>query len=447
MESPLILDKTKQIDVWFYSKTLPVKKKEYTEWLDATHCVFLECFGEYFKIETKILYEDEIDHNVLNFVILPCLEFSNIIKSYNSIDDELYQFCLKNNFKIVIAQTREVLPTNRDVYKLIESTIAETARSSNVVKILVNGVDRYHLSIVNITFFSYFWNVNYFDHLLRVYINRKKIKSDYGFLENRSYDFSLLTGMLKGRPVRSVFLYECAKRNLIDERFFYSIICENKKNILEDFIYYEGDNKVLGNNKPEDIKFFLNDFVENKIYYEDGERIEDKDCYDIYETREEFKIPKQVIDSYIHVVLETEYDLDIKYFTEKTYKPLLAGLPFIWYGPKNSVQLLEKQGYKMYPFIDYSFDKETIQHLKIKKLVDEIERLKTLNLKELVIKHRDISEHNRKMFYENTNKYDDFWSTISNHHKTHNFLKKNKNKIGWKNLLRIKAKYQQNNFY
>ena len=98
MESPLILDNTKQIDVWFYSKTLPVKKEEYTEWLDLTHCVFLECFGEYFKIRTKVLNEDEIDHNRLNFVILPCLAFSNIIKSYNSIDDNLYNFCLENIF-------------------------------------------------------------------------------------------------------------------------------------------------------------------------------------------------------------------------------------------------------------------------------------------------------------------------------------------------------------
>jgi hypothetical protein len=153
-------------------------------------------------------------------------------------------------------------------------------------------------------------------------------------------------------------------------------------------------------------------FLENKIYDQDGTRL--KDIFNIiYDNNMDYKIPIQVRQSCINILFETK--LETPSITEKMYKPIVAGIPFVWYGPVNCSKYLISKGYKMYPFIDYSFDfvEDTIERMY--SLLSEIKRLKDLGSEELqkkIIEYKDISIYNQKTFIKNTENLNELYKKI-----------------------------------
>jgi hypothetical protein len=67
--------------------------------------------------------------------------------------------------------------------------------------------------------------------------------------------------------------------------------------------------------------------------------------------------------SYVHIIIETHFDADQSggtFLTEKTWKAVKFGQPFIIIGPPNSLAALREKGYKTFDHcIDNSYD--TIQ--------------------------------------------------------------------------------------
>jgi hypothetical protein len=117
-----------------------------------------------------------------------------------------------------------------------------------------------------------------------------------------------------------------------------------------------------------------------------------------------------MLDSYVNIVLETRpFSPSL---TEKIYKPIVSGVPFIWHGSLNILQFLESEGYKPYPFIDYSFDRHPSRNRRREMLIEEMQRLKKLNLKEEVKKCKDIARHNILNFYKVTNNFDNLLDLI-----------------------------------
>jgi hypothetical protein len=109
------------------------------------------------------------------------------------------------------------------------------------------------------------------------------------------------------------------------------------------------------------------------------------------------------LDSWINIVVET--NANCPFITEKMYKPIIAGIPFIWSAYPNTLEYLQSMGYEKYPFIDYSFDKEPYFEKRRILLIEEIKRLGCLDLKKEVLNCIDISEYNRKIFYKNTERF------------------------------------------
>jgi hypothetical protein len=64
--------------------------------------------------------------------------------------------------------------------------------------------------------------------------------------------------------------------------------------------------------------------------------------------------------SYCHIILETHFDADQSggtFLTEKTYKCIKFGQPFVIVGPPNSIAILRSRGYRVFDHvIDHSYD-------------------------------------------------------------------------------------------
>jgi hypothetical protein len=131
---------------------------------------------------------------------------------------------------------------------------------------------------------------------------------------------------------------------------------------------------------------------------------------DIYETMEEYFIPPQVLDSYVHIVLETgSYAPSL---TEKIFKPIVAGLPFIWHVHQDILPYLESLGFKRYNYIDYSFDSDPDPTERMNLLIKEIQRLNKIDLKMLAYTNKKISKHNQQVFKSICKDYNELWEQL-----------------------------------
>jgi hypothetical protein len=109
--------------------------------------------------------------------------------------------------------------------------------------------------------------------------------------------------------------------------------------------------------------------------------------------------------SLIEVVSETFSDGTIL-FGEKTFWPIMEGLPFIQLNSVGSLKHLHKLGYKTFsPYIDESYDDEHHTITRIRKISQELVRLKKMRQNNpdefyaMYVEMKKIADYNRKNFY------------------------------------------------
>lgn len=111
------------------------------------------------------------------------------------------------------------------------------------------------------------------------------------------------------------------------------------------------------------------------------------------------EVKEPYLDSYIHVVTETNFYEPGLYFSEKTWKPILNFQPFIQVNYTNSLQALKEMGFKTFhPFIDESYDLIEDHTERIVAISNEIKRLDSLSIDEIDAWYnsiKDILIHNR----------------------------------------------------
>ena len=342
-------------------------------------------------LKHKVFNVDSINPLDINVLAIPIPDRLVLINAITKLPDHLIQTCVKNNIKIVAFMPRETID---DSFKeLLSTALSNKNIDPQRFTIIVNGYG----PINNFDFNNFVTPINVWDNILRDNIETHNIYNNALPLVTKKYKFSTLAGSLNNRFFRVLFLAECYSRNLINESFFYSIVSYNE---VVDYLNITHKSKQYDKDVQLKINCFLNSVFEHKIYDESGKRLDSS--FDIYgSTLTEFKIPPQVLNSQIHVVLETRFN---EYsITEKTYKPLSLGLPFVWFGPKGLRDYLISEGYKMYPFIDYSYDNHSDPFDRVMLLVAEIERLNKLPLDIFVESSGHISQHNIDTFYKNTN--------------------------------------------
>jgi len=90
-------------------------------------------------------------------------------------------------------------------------------------------------------------------------------------------------------------------------------------------------------------------------------------------------VPEHYTQSYCHIVLETHFDADQSggaFLTEKTFKPIKHGQPFVIVGPAGSLQALRDLGYKTFDHvIDNRYDLETNNTRRWQMILDSIRQI------------------------------------------------------------------------
>jgi hypothetical protein len=110
-------------------------------------------------------------------------------------------------------------------------------------------------------------------------------------------------------------------------------------------------------------------------------------------------VPAQYINSYFSVVTETVVCNYCKFVTEKTYKPLLAGHPFIALSSQGFYSHLHSMGFKTWPdLIDESFDQEPDVNKRINMISQEVTRLCNSNLDEFLQQAQAVCLHNQQHY-------------------------------------------------
>lgn len=124
----------------------------------------------------------------------------------------------------------------------------------------------------------------------------------------------------------------------------------------------------------------------------------------------------QFTDSYFTV----EAEMSVQHFfpTEKTFKPILAGHPFVILGPCGFYQRLHQLGFRTFDhIIDESFDHEPDLHTRIKMIADQVQLLCESDLDAFLNAVKDICIYNQQHYINN------HWSRFQQkHHELANFL-------------------------
>lgn len=113
-------------------------------------------------------------------------------------------------------------------------------------------------------------------------------------------------------------------------------------------------------------------------------------------------------DTYFSVVCETNFEIPNSYRTEKIYKPLKIGHPFIAVSSYGFYKDLHNMGFKTFGnLIDESFDTIDDNHLRLVRIADVIESLCKSNLVDFLTAAESICRHNRAVMLETLNPRDD----------------------------------------
>jgi hypothetical protein len=112
--------------------------------------------------------------------------------------------------------------------------------------------------------------------------------------------------------------------------------------------------------------------------------------------------------TFISIISETLMDEDTLFISEKTWKPIMVGHPFIILGNKDSLKYLKSLGYKTFDkWIDESYDDILDENERRGAILKELKRLSYLSvddLSQIRSEMNEICEYNQKHFNELYNK-------------------------------------------
>lgn len=196
---------------------------------------------------------------------------------------------------------------------------------------------------------------------------------------DKEYFFSMFVGEMR-KSKNIMLLSELFKRGL-DKKSAYSGF---KGSNVNDEIRYKGQRAHLINHHSDNstIKYFLDneDYIFKTRLFE---RYDNEFNVSIPTAGTERRMPQVAYNSHLYLAPETQASWNNCFYTEKTYKPIAAGMPFIILGSYKQNQILKSHyEYEIFDdIIDYSFENtlERNTHRFLLKytedLFDEIERL------------------------------------------------------------------------
>jgi|TARA_B100001094_G_scaffold314789_1_gene354021 hypothetical protein len=351
------------------------------------------------NVERLILNKTTVDPKCNNFLICNYLDIDEFLFRKNiPLNKNLKEFCKKNNIKIVVGFSREVLHPERrhnsdDWFWLFNA--------DNFIEYQCHGGAKYY----GFSFFDHAYAFNKFDYAHKFYPACVADKFSGKDTIEKTKKFSIVLGTLnKGSRV-----WWCVKLihdNLInDPNIVFSKIAVPNPNELGDERRIERPIDWWYTNVfKRDEHHLLEILKENMSYMLEHTFVEkDMDLNKLYHLGAEWIVPDEVKSTLINIVFETRpHDWAYGSLTEKTWKPIIEGIPFIWVAFKNTKPYLESKGYKFYSFIDYTYDSIERESLRYRAVYEEFKRLNAFSLDELkamVDNEQHITQHNKEVFY------------------------------------------------
>jgi len=131
--------------------------------------------------------------------------------------------------------------------------------------------------------------------------------------------------------------------------------------------------------------------------------------------------------SFLSLVSETLTSTDTIYLSEKIFKPIMVGHPFMLISSKNSLKKLKEFGYKTFDkWWDESYDECDTYHDRITMISDELLKLKNKSTSELLELRNDmldVIKHNQQLYKKRINETEELDNIIKNIYK--NLLNEN----------------------
>jgi hypothetical protein len=115
--------------------------------------------------------------------------------------------------------------------------------------------------------------------------------------------------------------------------------------------------------------------------------------------------------TFMSIVTETLIDESVLFISEKIWKPIVVGHPFMILGNVGTLKYIKDLGFKTFDrWFDESYDNELVHHKRVDIIVNEINKYRDKSVEELRVIREEMKEictFNRNRFIEIIkNKYD-----------------------------------------
>jgi hypothetical protein len=193
----------------------------------------------------------------------------------------------------------------------------------------------------------------------------------------------------------------------------YSVIHFERLGILDQFLLsYDISSMQMYEMSPENVEMHIEDKEHQKLLIKNFYRLKKENPkqtidYDDLENvwGFNFETKEPYLDSYIHVISETNFFELGGYFSEKTWKPMGHLQPFIFMGPAHGLKEMKKLGFKTFsPYICEDYDSELDPEKRFNMVIQEIERLSKIPIQEIhewyKSIYQDVLIYNRDKFFE-----------------------------------------------
>lgn len=216
------------------------------------------------------------------------------------------------------------------------------------------------------------------------YLNRNQPKTTI-FKKSRNYVFTAVNRSHKWW--RASCMSQLKSARLLDNSLWsYNSNCQVGDQIK--------DNPIIMNDHEQQIML---DFVANGPYFCDSD---DSAAHNDHR----YVVDHLYTHSYCHLVLETLFDADQSggaFITEKTYKCIKFGQPFVIAGAPHSLKSLQNDGYRTFDHvIDNSYDSIEDNNLRWAAIKRTLEQIKQQDLYQWYVKCIPDLVHNQQVFMQ-----------------------------------------------
>ena len=153
----------------------------------------------------------------------------------------------------------------------------------------------------------------------------------------------------------------------------------------------------------EGVHFLQHQFENSDFKLDSRELIDQVPGNDFSSTASAYYEYLDFINTEISVVLETVFDDSRIHLTEKTFRPIACGHPFILAAGPGSLEYIRSYGFKTFsPWIDESYDQETNSLHRLEKIIESMKKIQNLQgqaLEDFSFEVKQIAEFNKKHFF------------------------------------------------